>query len=68
MTSQWYCTECETHIDAEQIDEHESAGHTVKGHVRPNRLLGNDPWSVQVENDGEIHAAPKVRPDEGDGE
>lgn len=65
MSSQWYCTDCETYIETEEIDEHESDGHTVKGTVRPDRLLGNDPWNMQVEADGEIDTAPAVPKDEG---
>ena len=48
MSSSWYCRDCETRIDADEIDTHEDDGHEVRGVVRPDRLLGNDPWNVTV--------------------
>jgi hypothetical protein len=62
MTSRWYCTDCETRIEAESIDEHEAEGHHVTGAIRPDRLLGNDPWNLQLEVDGELD---RGRPDDG---
>ncbi len=66
MTAQWYCTDCETRIDPEEIDEHEADGHHVKGALRPDRLIGNDPWNVRIETDGETDSHPRVRPEEGE--
>ncbi|MBS3760476.1 hypothetical protein [Halodesulfurarchaeum sp.] len=66
MTTSWYCTDCETRIDSESITEHEEQGHTVKGVIRPDRLLGNDPWNMQVEIDGELNGTTPVREDGGE--
>jgi hypothetical protein len=66
MTASWYCTDCETRIDTEEIDEHEAQGHHVKGAIRPDRLLGNDPWNMQVEFDGELNGTTPVREDGGE--
>ncbi|MDZ7850497.1 MAG: hypothetical protein U5K70_06715 [Halodesulfurarchaeum sp.] len=65
MTTIWYCTDCETRIDSETVEDHESRGHHVKGTIRPDRLLGNDPWNMQVEVDGTLDTKPRVSPDEG---
>lgn len=65
MSSQWYCTDCETYIEVDEIDEHEADGHHVKGSIRPDRLLGNDPWNMQVEVDGTIDAGQAVQSEEG---
>lgn len=46
MTSHWYCTDCEERIEKTEIDEHEDQGHEVRGKIRPDRLLENDPWQV----------------------
>jgi len=48
MKSVWYCTECETRITSEEIDQHEEDGHHVRGQIQPDRLLGNDPHNVTV--------------------
>jgi len=48
MKSVWYCTECETRITSEEIDQHEKDGHHVRGQIQPDRLLGNDPHNVTV--------------------
>lgn len=48
MTATWYCNDCETQIDREEIDDHETQGHSVRGVVRPDRLLGNDPWNIEL--------------------
>lgn len=52
MKSVWYCTDCETQINSEEIDDHEVRGHHVEGQVRPDRLLGNDPHNVTVLSGG----------------
>ncbi len=65
MTAHWYCTDCETRIEKEAIADHEEAGHHVKGAIRPDRLLGNDPWNMQVEVDGDLDSEPGVSPEEG---
>jgi hypothetical protein len=57
MTSRWYCTDCETRIDPGAVEKHEAEGHRVTGAVRPDRLLGNDPWNLQVEVDGDLEGA-----------
>ena len=54
MTSTWYCTDCETTIEAAAIEDHEARGHAVRGAVRPDRLLGNDPWNLQLEVEGDL--------------
>lgn len=51
MKAVWYCTDCETRISREAIDDHEGDGHHVRGQLRPDRLLGNDPWNVTVQTD-----------------
>ena len=51
MKSVWYCTDCETQISSDDIDDHEARGHHVKGQLRPDRLLGNDPHNVTVLTD-----------------
>lgn len=55
MNTVWYCRDCETRIESEEIDDHESDGHEVRGSLRPDRLIGNDPWNitVQLDRDGE---------------
>jgi hypothetical protein len=44
MDTNFYCTDCEAPIEADEIDEHEARGHDVHGVVRPDRLLSQDPW------------------------
>ncbi|MFB6152084.1 MAG: hypothetical protein ABEJ40_09795 [Haloarculaceae archaeon] len=46
MRANWYCTDCGTRIEREDVDEHEGQGHHVKARLRPERLLSNDPWQV----------------------
>jgi hydrogenase maturation protease len=46
MESNWYCTDCEEHIEAEAVEEHEAKGHEVQGQLRPDRLLEQDPWEI----------------------
>ena len=36
-------------IDREEIEAHESKGHHVQGKLRPERLLSNDPWTLENE-------------------
>ena len=48
MRGSWYCNDCEDRIEREEIDEHEADGHDVRGVIRPNRLLGNDPGNMEV--------------------
>lgn len=42
----WYCVDCERRIDADAVDEHEREGHSVRGRLRPERLLSQDPWQA----------------------
>ena len=58
MSSSWYCRDCETRIDAAEIDTHEADGHEVRGVVRPDRLLGNDPWNVDVHHTSDRASDP----------
>ena len=53
MRSEWYCTDCETRISSDEIDDHEARNHHVKGQLQPDRLIGNDPHNVTVLNSGE---------------
>jgi hypothetical protein len=43
MSNDWYCLDCEEQIDPSEIESHESADHTVKGQVEPDRLLSQNP-------------------------
>jgi len=52
----WYCDDCETRIDGEEVDDHESRGHHVRGVLVPDRLMPNDPWQTD--------AYPESRSDE----
>ncbi|MES3516991.1 MAG: hydrogenase maturation protease [Natronomonas sp.] len=52
MNSKWYCVDCETEISAEAVDEHERNGHKVRGRLRPERLLSQDPWQTGEETNG----------------
>lgn len=54
MTAQWYCTDCETQIEASAVEAHEADGHHVKGFIRPDRLIGNDPWNMRIEAEGDV--------------
>jgi hypothetical protein len=60
MTSQWYCTDCETQIDASEVEGHEADGHHVKGLIRPDRLIGNDPWNMRIEAEGDVDSPAGV--------
>lgn len=46
MSVIWYCLDCETRLQRREIEAHESNGHHVKGHVRPDRLLPAEPVGV----------------------
>ena len=46
MEATWYCQDCAERIDAEAIDDHEDRGHAVRGRLRPERLLAEDPWET----------------------
>lgn len=46
MKTTWYCNDCESTIDREEIETHEAKGHEVRGMMRPDRLLGSDPWAI----------------------
>jgi hydrogenase maturation protease len=48
----WYCRTCDRRIEAEAVDDHEAAGHSVKGRLRPERLLAQDPWETSDDPDG----------------
>jgi len=64
----WYCTDCETRIDREEIDEHEADGHHVRGQLRPDRLIGNDPWNMTLEGpttDERPHDEPDAETPDG---
>lgn len=65
MTAQWYCINCQTYIESDEIDDHEERDHTVKGMIRPNRLLGNDPFKLRIESNGKIATESGIV---GDGE
>lgn len=53
MNTTWYCTDCETQIETEEIDEHEREGHHVRGVMQPERLIGNDPWNINVHDESQ---------------
>ncbi|WP_299232644.1 hydrogenase maturation protease [Natronomonas sp.] len=59
MNASWYCVDCEAEIEAEAVDDHERQGHSVRGRLRPERLLSGDPWEA-----GESHNAGE-RPEGG---
>ena len=42
----WYCQDCDEQIDAAAVDDHEARGHSVRGRLRPDRLLAQDPWET----------------------
>jgi hydrogenase maturation protease len=46
VDSTWYCQDCEERIDAAAVDDHEARGHSVRGRLRPDRLLAQDPWET----------------------
>ena len=48
MNTVWYCNDCERQIERTEVEDHEQRGHTVRGTMRPDRLLGNDPWNIEL--------------------
>lgn len=61
MKATWYCNDCETQIEKEDIAEHEDEGHDVEGVMRPERLIGNDPWNMDVEHgEGQTEESEEV--------
>jgi hydrogenase maturation protease len=46
MDAIWYCHDCDERIDAAAVDDHEDRGHSVRGRLRPDRLLAQDPWET----------------------
>lgn len=53
MDATWYCQDCEERIDAAVVDDHEDRGHSVRGRLRPDRLLAQDPWETDGEAEDE---------------
>jgi hydrogenase maturation protease len=53
MDATWYCQDCEERIDAAAVDDHEDRGHSVRGRLRPDRLLAQDPWETAETREGE---------------
>ncbi|MFC7019352.1 MULTISPECIES: hydrogenase maturation protease [Haloarcula] len=55
MDTTWYCHDCDRRIDSAAVDEHEARGHSVRGRLRPDRLLAQDPWETDgtLDEDGE---------------
>jgi hypothetical protein len=51
MTFTWYCTDCGEQLNRGEVESHEAQGHHVKGHLRPDRLLPGDPWSIDAMRD-----------------
>jgi hypothetical protein len=60
MNSKWYCKTCGERIETEAVDAHEAEGHTVKGVLRPDRLLPNDPWASDPGDTGGSDDGPTV--------
>lgn len=61
MDATWYCHDCEERIDSAAVDSHEDRGHSVRGRLRPDRLLAQDPWETSGESDDEESGdAPEV--------
>ncbi|MXR52668.1 hydrogenase maturation protease [Halovenus sp. WSH3] len=52
MDATWYCEDCETEIDPDAVDEHEQQGHSVRGRLRPERLLSQRPSQSHDSTDG----------------
>ncbi|MFB6072166.1 MAG: hypothetical protein ABEJ88_04270 [Halobacterium sp.] len=65
MNANWYCRTCTERIDRDDVEAHESAGHDVKGVLRPDRLLSNDPWAVG-DGDPRPDAGPTNDADDGE--
>lgn len=51
MSVTWFCQTCAERIEEAAVEDHEDAGHDVKGVLVPERLLANDPWRVGEESD-----------------
>jgi hydrogenase maturation protease len=51
VNATWYCRDCDERIDAEAVDDHEDRGHSVRGRLRPDRLLAQDPWETDGGSD-----------------
>lgn len=51
MDATWYCHDCDERIDAAAVDDHENRGHRVRGRLRPDRLLAQDPWETDGRSD-----------------
>lgn len=51
MNGHWYCTDCGERIEQDEIDEHETEGHHVRGRFRPDRLLAGDPEMIGAQID-----------------
>ena len=51
MRARWYCEDCAQQIRKEDVEAHETEGHDVSGLGRPDRLLGHDPWNVELSQD-----------------
>jgi hypothetical protein len=53
MNATWYCTDCDTQIERAEIGEHEDDGHHVRGVMKPDRLIGNNPWNMNVHDESQ---------------
>jgi hydrogenase maturation protease len=60
MDATWYCQDCEERIDATAVDDHEDRSHSVRGRLRPDRLLAQDPWETDGESEDESEHDPEV--------
>lgn len=58
MDAKFYCEDCETPIEEDEVATHETEGHDVRGTLRPQRLLSQDPWESsdpgQAEGDTDV--------------
>lgn len=62
----WYCVDCEAEIAADAVDEHETKGHSVRGRLRPEHLLSQDPWQTGRDEDAGAGADGDTGDDTGD--
>lgn len=53
MNATWYCSDCATTIEDTEIEDHEADDHEVRGLLRPDRLLANDPWQLDANARGD---------------
>jgi hydrogenase maturation protease len=53
MDTTWYCHDCDERIDAAAVDDHEGRGHSVRGRLRPDRLLAQNPWETDGRSNDE---------------